>query len=121
MPRLIETSTRIRAAGTKEKLIDEYVGNVDTGTEGVNIAIMHSPVGWEEPGQCPDFDEYTIVLNGTLQITCQDDMMDVSEGQAIIVEANEWVQYSTPYEGGAEYVSICIPAFSPGTVHRDGE
>ncbi|HME56207.1 MAG TPA: cupin [Candidatus Lokiarchaeia archaeon] len=121
MPRLIETSTRIEAAGTKKKIIDEFIGNVNTSTENVSIAIMHSPTGWEEPGQQPDFDEYTVVLKGMLRVTCLDGTIDVNEGQAIIVDAHEWVQYSTPYEEGADYVSVCIPAFSPSTIHRNDE
>lgn len=121
MPRLIETSTMIEAAGTKKKIINEFIGNANTGTENVSIAIMHSPTSWEEPGQCPDFDEYTVVLKGILRVVCQDGTIDVNEGQAIITEAHEWVQYSTPHEGGAEYVSVCIPAFSPSTVHRNDE
>ncbi len=119
MPRLIEKPTRITAAGNKPKLIDEYVGLVNTGTTSLSIAHMRSPVGWVEPGQTPEFDEYTLVLRGLLRVTHRDGQMDVKAGQAVLVQRGEWVQYSTPSDEGAEYVAICLPAFSPGAVHRD--
>jgi mannose-6-phosphate isomerase-like protein (cupin superfamily) len=119
MIKLIPESTKITAAGTKEKIIEEFVGRVNSQTEKVSIALMHSPEGWEEPGQTPEFDEYTLVLNGMLRVSTREDVIDVYGGQAIIVEANEWVQYRSPLEEGAEYISVCIPAFSPDSVHRD--
>jgi hypothetical protein len=108
MPELIETPSRVEAAGTKPKLIDEFVGQVNTGEQRVSIARMRSPDGWVEPGQRPEFDEWTLVLDGSLHA-----------GQAVLVRAGEWVRYSTPEPGGAHYVAVCLPAFSPGTVHRD--
>lgn len=119
MPQLIEKPTRITAAGNKPKLIDEYVGLVNTGTASLSIAHMQSPAGWAEPGQTSEFDEYTLVLRGRLRVTHRDGQMDVKAGQAVLVQRGEWVQYSTPSEGGAEYVAICLPAFSSGAVHRD--
>jgi ethanolamine utilization protein EutQ (cupin superfamily) len=117
MPRLIEKPTRIQAAGTKPKLIDEYVGRVNSSTTAVSIARMRSPAGWEEPGQTPEFDEYTVVLSGTLRVRSRSGDLDVRAGQAVIAPKGEWVQYSTP--DGAEYIAVCLPAFSPETVHRD--
>lgn len=117
MPTLIENSTRIEAAGTKPKTIAEYVGRVSSKTAAVSVAHMRSPAGWLEPGQTPEFDEYSLVLKGTLRVTHKNGSLDVREGQAVIAHRGEWVQYSTPE--GAEYVSICLPAFSPDTVHRD--
>jgi mannose-6-phosphate isomerase-like protein (cupin superfamily) len=119
MPTFIEKPTRIEAAGNKPKIIDEYVGRVNSRTEGVSIAHMRSPGGWVEPGQRPDFDEYTVVLRGVLRVEHEGGAIDVAAGQAIITHKGEWVRYSTPGEEGAEYVAICSPAFSPGTVHRD--
>jgi mannose-6-phosphate isomerase-like protein (cupin superfamily) len=119
MPTLIEKPTRITAAGNKPKLIDEYVGRVNTGEAGVSIAHMRSPSGWVEPGQTPEFDEYTLVLRGVLRVAHRDGGFDVSAGQAVLVRRGEWVRYSTPGEEGAEYVAVCLPAFSPETVHRD--
>src|SRR5262249_32698592 len=104
----------------KPKLIDEYVGRVTTGTAEVSIAHMRSPRGWVEPGQTPEFDEYTIVLRGTLRVESRESTLEVHAGQAGLVRAGEWVQYSTPNEGGAEYIAVCLPAFSPETVHREG-
>jgi mannose-6-phosphate isomerase-like protein (cupin superfamily) len=120
MPRIIENSTRIEAAGSKPKEILEYVGLVNSGTAGVSIAHMKSPPGWTEPGQTPEFDEYTLVLRGTLRVEGRDGVLEVREGQAVIARAGEWVRYSSPTGGGAEYVAVCLPAFSPATVHRDG-
>src|SRR3954447_25921254 len=119
MPTLIESPSRVEAAGTKPKLIDEYVGQVNTGEERVSVAHMRSPAGWLEPGQRPDFDEYTIVLDGCLRVEHEDGGLDVRAGQGVLVRGGEWVRYSTPESGGASYVAVCLPAFSPGTVHRD--
>lgn len=119
MPTLIAQATHIAAAGTKPKLIDEYIGRVNTRTTAVSVAHMRSPQGWEEPGQTPEFDEFTLVLKGILRVQHHGGLIDVKAGQAVITHRGEWVQYSTPAEGGAEYVAICLPAFSPGTVHRD--
>jgi quercetin dioxygenase-like cupin family protein len=121
MPSLIAQPTKVEAAGTLPKTIAEYAGRVNTGTDLVSIALMTSPAGWREPGQRPEFEEWTIVLRGTLVLDTEDGQMEVTAGQAIKVEAGEWVRYGTPYEGGAEYVSVCLPAFSPETVHRDGD
>jgi mannose-6-phosphate isomerase-like protein (cupin superfamily) len=122
MAELIESPSRVEAAGTKPKLIDEYVGRVNTGEERVSVAHMRSPEGWLEPGQRPEFDEYTVVIDGVLRIE-QDGgaPLDVRAGQAVLVRAGEWVRYSTPEAGGAQYVAVCLPAFSPGTVHRDDD
>ncbi|HZZ80100.1 MAG TPA: cupin [Gemmataceae bacterium] len=119
MPTLIGTPTRIEAAGNKPKLIDEYVGRVNSRTEMVSIAHMRSPAGWTEPGQTPQFEEYTIVLKGMLRVAYHGGHIDVHAGQAVIAHYGEWVQYSTPGEEGAEYIAVCLPAFSPETVHRD--
>lgn len=120
MPTLIERPTRIEAAGNKPKLIDEYIGRVNSQTSAVSIAHMRSPGGWVEPGQTPSFDEYTVVLRGTLRVEHRGGVIDVSAGQAVITHAGEWVRYSTPGDDGAEYVAVCAPAFSIETVHRDG-
>ncbi len=119
MIKKIDKPTIIMAAGNKPKQIEEYVGRVNTTTEAVSIARMISPQGWIEPGQMPEFDEYTVVLKGILQLKLKDSEIEIKAGEAVIVEKNEWVQYSTPYEGGAEYIAICLPAFSPEMVHRD--
>ena len=121
MPELIESPSRVEAAGTKPKPIDEFVGRVNTGEPRVSIARMRSPDGWVEPGQRPDFDEWTLVLDGTLTVEHEAGSVDVRAGQAILVRGGEWVRYSTPYAGGAEYVAVCLPAFSPDTVHRDDD
>jgi len=121
MPSLITNPTVIEAAGTKPKLIEEYVGNVNTGSPDVSIARMKSPSGWVEPGQRPEFDEYTIVLAGMLRVTGEHETLDVRAGQAVVVKGGEWVQYSTPEADGAEYVAVCLPAFTMDTVHRDQE
>ncbi len=121
MPQLIEKPTRIEAAGNKPKLIDEYIGRVNSLTDNISIAHMRSPSGWIEPGQRPEFDEYTLVLKGVLQVEYEGGQMEVRAGQAVIAKAGEWVKYSTPTEEGAEYIAICLPAFSPHTVHRDSE
>lgn len=119
MPTLISQPTRITAAGNKPKLIDEYVGRVNSQTSGVSVAHMRSPQGWEEPGQTPEFDEFTIVLKGMLRVHHKEGHLDVAAGQAVIAHRGEWIQYSTPAEGGAEYIAVCLPAFSLETVHRD--
>jgi len=117
MPTHISSPKIIEAAGNKPKRIEEYVGRVNSGTSAVSVARMQSPPGWVEPGQTPEFDEYTVVLGGMLRVTSRDGVVDVAAGQAVITHAGEWVQYSTPE--GAEYVAVCLPAFSPNTVHRD--
>ncbi len=117
MPSLITAPSVIAAAGTKPKRIEEFIGNVNTQSDDVSIALMRSPAGWVEPGQTPEFDEYTIVLRGTLRVTDRRDHIDVHAGQAVIVRKGEWIQYSTPE--GAEYIAVCLPAFSPRRVHRD--
>jgi ethanolamine utilization protein EutQ len=121
MPTLVAQPTRITAAGNKPKLIDEYIGRVNSRTAGVSVAHMRSPQGWEEPGQAPEFDEFTVVLKDTLRLRHKQGEMNVAAGQAVIAHRGEWVQYSTPAEGGAEYIAVCLPAFSMDTVHRDGE
>jgi ethanolamine utilization protein EutQ (cupin superfamily) len=118
MPTLIEAPTRIEAAGTLPKLIDEYVGRVNTKTEGVSIAHMRSPAGWLEPGQKPEFDEYTVVLKGKLVVESKGGRLEVMAGQAVFTQKGEWIRYSTPDEA-TEYIAVCLPAFSPSTVHRD--
>jgi quercetin dioxygenase-like cupin family protein len=118
MPTLIAGPTRIPAAGNKPKLIDEYVGHLNNRETRLSVAHMRSPAGWVEPGQTPEFEEYTIVLKGRLRVTYKGGTMDVSAGQAVVTHPGEWIQYSTPDEG-AEYIAICLPAFSMGTVHRD--
>jgi mannose-6-phosphate isomerase-like protein (cupin superfamily) len=109
----------VQAAGTPPKRIEEFVGRVNSDTSAVSIARMVSPQGWTEPGQTPQFDEYTVVLRGSLQVALRDGTLEVTAGEAVIVGAGEWVQYSTPGEGGAEYVAVCLPAFSMQLVHRD--
>ena len=120
MATVIAKPTRIKAAGKPPKSIEEFIGRVNSGTEALSIARMKSPCGWKEPGQTPEFNEYTVVLNGSLHVRLRDSEVDVMAGQAIIVHAGEWVQYSTPSPDGAEYIAVCLPAFSPKTVHRDG-
>jgi mannose-6-phosphate isomerase-like protein (cupin superfamily) len=117
MPELIDAPVRVEAAGEPPKLIDEFVGRASGGEERLSIARMRSPAGWSEPGQRPEFDEYTMVLAGTLQVEGEDGSLDVEAGQGVLVRAGEWVRYMTP--AGAEYVAVCLPAFSPETVHRD--
>ncbi len=117
MPTLIEKPTEVVAAGTKPKLIEEFVGRVSSKTPSVSVARMRSPAGWSEPGQTPEFDEYSVVLSGTLRVAHKTGALEVHAGQAVIARGGEWVQYSTPE--GAEYISVCLPAFSPATVHRD--
>lgn len=119
MPDLIEKPTIIAAAGNLPKKIAEYVGRVNSATAAVSIARMESPAGWVEPGQTPEFDEYTVVLRGMLRVETRAASMDVRPGQAVTVHQGEWVRYSTPEDGGAEYIAVCIPAFSPELVHRE--
>ena len=119
MPQLIGQPARIAAAGTKPKVIEEHVGRVNGGEERVSIAHMRSPEAWTEPGQRPAFDEYTIVFAGTLRVEHESGEMFVSAGEAVLASAGEWVRYSTPVSGGADYISVCLPAFSPRAVNRD--
>lgn len=119
MPKLIPAPTIIAACGNKPKKIEEFVGRVNSSHAALSIARMTSPEGWQEPGQCPEFLEVSVVLRGMLRVEGRTDTMDVHAGQAVMAEPREWVRYSTPLPGGAEYVAICLPAFSPDTVHRD--
>jgi mannose-6-phosphate isomerase-like protein (cupin superfamily) len=119
VPRLIEQPTVIAAAGNKPKQIQEFAGRVNSGHAAVSVARMVSPEGWQEPGQTPEFEEITVVLNGMLRVEHAGGAIDVHAGQAIVTSPGEWVRYSSPAPGGAEYVAVCVPAFSPETVHRD--
>jgi mannose-6-phosphate isomerase-like protein (cupin superfamily) len=119
MPRLIEQPARIVAAGNKPKLIEEFIGRVNSQHDQLSVARMTSPAGWAEPGQRPEFLEISLVLAGTLHVEHEGGMLDVTAGQAVVCEPGEWVRYSTPRPSGAEYVAICLPAFAPTTVHRD--
>ena len=119
MPTHIQQPSIVKAAGNKPKIIEEFVGRVNSRTDSVSVARMKSPSGWIEPGQRPQFDEYTLVLRGTLRVTSESGAMDVHAGEAVIAHQGEWVQYSTPGSEGAEYIAICLPAFSMDTVHRD--
>ena len=119
MPTLISAPTRVEAAGNKPKLIDEYIGRVNSQTSAASVAHMRSPGGWQEPGQTPEFDEFTVVLHGTLRVEHQGGSIDVRAGQAVIAHRGEWVRYSTPEQEGAEYIAVCLPAFALDTVHRD--
>ena len=119
MPKLIAQPTIIEAAGTPPKKIEEFVGRVNSRHIGVSVARMTSPEGWSEPGQRPEFEEITVVLSGTLRVESEAGALDVMAGQAVVAEPGEWVRYSTPEPGGAEYIAVCLPAFSLGTVHRD--
>lgn len=118
---LIQASVSVRSAGNKPKVIEEFVGRIGSKTEELSIARMRSPGGWIEPGQTPEFDEYTVVFKGHLRIKTRTGAIDVKAGQAVIVRRGEWVQYSTPAPEGAEYMAVCLPAFSPDNVHRDAE
>lgn len=118
-PSLIPQPTRIAAAGNKPKLIDEYIGRVNSRDTATSVAHMRSPQGWIEPGQTPEFDEFTVVLKGMLRVKHSEGELDVHAGQAVVAHAGEWVQYSTPSPEGAEYIAVCVPAFSLETVHRD--
>jgi mannose-6-phosphate isomerase-like protein (cupin superfamily) len=119
MPLFIQGPHVIPAAGNKPKIIEEFFGHVSSKSGETSIARMISPAGWVEPGQTPEFNEYTVVLKGALKVATQKEKFMVTPGQAILIYSGEWVQYSSPFDGGAEYVSICVPAFSPDTVHRD--
>ena len=119
MAHLIKSPTIVKAAGNKPKVIEEYFGLVNTGTKEASIARMKSPAGWIEPGQSPEFDEFTVVTRGVVRVTTRSETFEVRAGEAILVRKGEWVQYSTPGDEGAEYISVCLPAFSPSTVHRD--
>jgi mannose-6-phosphate isomerase-like protein (cupin superfamily) len=119
MPILIESPSIIEAAGNKPKIIREFIGRINSSTQNISIAKMTSPAGWEEPGQTPEFDEYTLVLKGMLKVETKEKTFTITAGQAIITNAGEWIRYSTPNPGGAEYIAVCLPAFSPETVHRD--
>jgi mannose-6-phosphate isomerase-like protein (cupin superfamily) len=119
MARLIDRPAIVQAAGNKPKRIEEFVGRVNSGDAAVSVARMTSPGGWQEPGQAPEFDEYTVVLRGMLRVETKQGTFDVRAGQAVVAPAGEWVRYGTPYPDGAEYVAVCVPAFSPDTVHRD--
>ena len=119
MPTFIAQPTRVEAAGNKPKLIDEYVGRVNSATSATSVAHMRSPGGWQEPGQTPEFDEFTVILRGTLRVEHRAGSMDVHAGQAVIAHRGEWVRYSTPQPEGAEYIAVCLPAFAIETVHRD--
>jgi mannose-6-phosphate isomerase-like protein (cupin superfamily) len=119
MPRLIAAPTIVAAAGTKPKKIEEYAGRVNSGHASVSVARMTSPSGWQEPGQRPEFEEITVVLRGMVRVEHADGVLDVLAGQAVVTAPGEWVRYSTPAPDGAEYVAVCLPAFSPATVHRD--
>ena len=119
MPTFIAAPTRVEAAGNKPKLIDEYIGRVNSETAAASVAHMRSPGGWVEPGQTPEFEEFTIVLRGMLRVEHRTGAIDVRAGQAVISHPGEWIRYSTPESEGAEYLAVCLPAFSPATVHRD--
>ncbi len=119
MPQLIAQPTLVPAAGEPPKRIEEFVGRLNNGESRLSVARMHSPEGWVEPGQRPDFDEYTLVLAGCLRVESAEGVLEVAAGQAVLTRSGEWVRYSSPHPGGAEYVAICLPAFSPDTVHRD--
>jgi mannose-6-phosphate isomerase-like protein (cupin superfamily) len=119
MLKKIDKPSTIKAAGNKPKIIEEYIGRVNSRTDELSIARMKSPSGWIEPGQKPEFNEYTVVLKGMLRVMTKEETIDIYEGEAVIVPAGEWVQYSTPSSEGAEYIAVCLPAFSPEIVHRD--
>jgi mannose-6-phosphate isomerase-like protein (cupin superfamily) len=119
MPRLIEAPAIVQAAGTKPKRIEEFVGRINSGHSALSVARMRSPAGWREPGQRPEFEEITVVLSGLVRVEYEGGSLDVRAGQAVVTSPGEWVRYSTPEADGAEYVAVCLPAFSPDTVHRD--
>jgi len=121
MPKLITKPTIIEAEGNKPKLIEEFAGRVNSGHENTSVARMKSPEGWVEPGQSPEFEEISVVLSGMLKVEYEGGQLEVREGQAVVAAPGEWVRYSTPEPGGAEYLAVCIPAFSPDTVHRDSD
>jgi mannose-6-phosphate isomerase-like protein (cupin superfamily) len=119
MPTLIAAPTIVEAAGNKPKIIREFIGRVNSDDAALSVAHMHSPGGWTEPGQTPEFDEYTLVIRGMIQVTHTVGALEVRAGQAVIAHAGEWIQYSTPEADGAEYIAVCLPAFSPQLAHRD--
>ena len=119
MAKFIDKPSIIEAAGNKPKIIEEYFGRVNSATEEISVARMKSPAGWVEPGQTPEFNEYTVVIKGILSVKTKDKNYEVPAGSAILIDAGEWVQYSSPDKQGAEYIAVCLPAFSPETVHRD--
>lgn len=119
MPVVINKPSIVKAAGNKPKIIEEYIGRVNSESLSLSIARMQSPEGWAEPGQRPEFDEYTVVLKGGLKVETKDSVFEICERQAVLIKKGEWVRYSSPEPGGAEYISVCLPAFSPDTVHRD--
>ena len=119
MPTLIPQPTEVAAAGNKPKIIREYIGRVNSATQALSIAHMQSPSGWVEPGQRPEFDEYTVVVRGTLRVEYDEGALELNAGQAVVAHRGEWVRYSTPGPEGAEYIAVCVPAFSPESVHRD--
>ena len=119
MPQKIKSPSVVTAAGNKPKKIEEFIGRVNSKTDSVSIARMTSPSGWVEPGQKPEFDEYTVVLKGMLKVKTENETLEINAGEAIIARKGEWIQYSTPRPEGAEYIAVCLPAFSPDTVHRD--
>jgi mannose-6-phosphate isomerase-like protein (cupin superfamily) len=121
MPRLIEKPTVVEAAGNKPKQIQEFVGHVNSGHSAVSVARMVSPGGWVEPGQRPEFEEVTVVLRGMVRVEFEGGVIDVRAGQAVVTSPGEWIRYSSPEADGAEYIAVCLPAFSPATVHRDAE
>ena len=121
MAKKIDSPTIVEAAGNKPKIIEEYIGNVNTQTSALSVARMKSPGGWVEPGQTPEFDEYTVVLKGTLQVKTKSSTLTIEAGQAVITPAGDWVQYSTPSDEGAEYMAVCLPGFTPDTVNRDDD
>jgi mannose-6-phosphate isomerase-like protein (cupin superfamily) len=121
MPRLIERPTIVAAAGNKPKQIEEFTGRVNSGHTAVSVARMVSPAGWQEPGQRPEFEEITLVLRGSVRVEHEGGVLDVRAGQAVVASPGEWIRYSSPEPGGAEYIAVCLPAFSPATVHRDSE
>ena len=121
MPRLIANPTIIQAAGNKPKIIEEYAGRVNSGHETTSVARMVAPAGWLEPGQRPEFEEITVVLKGLLRVEHENGVLDVREGQAVVARPGEWIRYSCPEPGGAEYIAVCLPAFAPDTVNRDPE
>jgi mannose-6-phosphate isomerase-like protein (cupin superfamily) len=121
MPKLIERPVVIAAAGNKPKIIEEYAGRVASQHAGVSVARMQSPAGWQEPGQRPEFEEITVVLHGTLRVEYEGGSLEVRAGQAVVTAPGEWIRYSSPEPGGAQYIAVCLPAFSPDTVHRDAD
>lgn len=120
MPRIIQKPTVKKAEGNKVKYLEEFIGRINTGNSDISVARMNSPQGWEEPGQRPEFDEYTIVLKGMLKVETENGTFEVRENETMVVEKGKWVKYSTPEKNGAQYIAICVPAFSPDIVHRDG-